>query len=524
MHENGSMMAIRNGTAEVYRVDQVWYHPGVRRKKTDTMSIRSQKPEDGVVDPRSPDVAVLHLAEGPDLNVEFPLASPDEIEDCFAQPVGMLGYPGHDTEGWPGIGEKAQATLREGIVCRVSDFYGRVNLPSAELQFVQHSMTSWFGFSGSPIFLTNGHVIALNNSVSAMKRGEHQIELAYGIRVDCLWELLAHHKLDEKVSVPVSNAKLLLERYERPDPEEQKLSRARQLVKEAQGLLAHQKFSEAAIKCKDAIELCPGYAEAYRCRSDVYSGYASTKYSQSSTVENPIIIEENIRYHRYSLADAKKYMEMNPNDPAAILNYCVKWHDLDLVSNNWAENRSVFIGTATKLINDTSLADATRAEAYELRACALADRKNNLEIKEEILADFAAALRVDPYRADIYYCRAQFFETFDSGSFAADRRQYEALIAAEAAYVDAWRLATSPDDKIRDGRKAWNLANQACAATDFKKWNYVDCMAAAYAESGDFEHAIEWASKAIDLAPENERPACRRHLKAFEQQKPWREE
>jgi tetratricopeptide (TPR) repeat protein len=64
----------------------------------------------------------------------------------------MLGYPGHDTDSWPKLGERAQATLREGVICRLTDFLGGVSGTSAEMQKLQHSLVSWHGFSGSPLW------------------------------------------------------------------------------------------------------------------------------------------------------------------------------------------------------------------------------------------------------------------------------------------------------------------------------------------------------------------------------------
>ena len=95
---------------------------------------------------------------------ELPLATVAEEEDCLGAPIRMLGYPGHDTESWPKLGERAQATLREGIVCRLSDFHGGNGGDAGELQKLQHSLASWHGFSGSPLFLPNGHVVGLHNS------------------------------------------------------------------------------------------------------------------------------------------------------------------------------------------------------------------------------------------------------------------------------------------------------------------------------------------------------------------------
>ena len=61
----------------------------------------------------------------------------------------------------------------------------------------------------------------------------------------------------------------------------------------------------------------------------------------------------------------------------------------------------------------------------------------------------------------------------------------------------AWTLATCPDDKVRDGRKAVELAEKLCPAEAQVPVEYLDTLAAAYAEAGRFDDARKAVSKAI---------------------------
>jgi hypothetical protein len=103
------LTVIRNDTKETYQVVRIYNHPGVLRnfdQKDKTHAIRSMDPKDGAVDPLSPDVAVLQLADtGPGVPVELQIASWDEIVDLLGMEIGMIGYPGYDT-GWPEPGHK----------------------------------------------------------------------------------------------------------------------------------------------------------------------------------------------------------------------------------------------------------------------------------------------------------------------------------------------------------------------------------------------------------------------------------
>jgi protein O-mannosyl-transferase len=64
----------------------------------------------------------------------------------------------------------------------------------------------------------------------------------------------------------------------------------------------------------------------------------------------------------------------------------------------------------------------------------------------------------------------------------------------------AWILATSPDAQIRNGAEAVKLAERACELTSWQQTHLIGTLAAAYAEAGDFDKAVQTAQKACDLA------------------------
>lgn len=506
----GQMLAIGNGTARVYQVDAVYYHPGVRRIMGN-LAVRTSDPARGDVYPESPDVAVLHLADGEELPPAIPLADPDELNELLAKPIAMLGYPGHDTESWPAVGQKAEATFRQGVVCRLTDFVNDVNAPANQLQFMQHSMANWFGFSGSPIFLTNGHVIALNNCGTTKKKGNLITSLAWGVRVDCLWELLKQHGLWDQVAINADPSAVDVERFAQPDPAEEAFSQARRLVAQAEIDLMRKDELAAVKKCNEAAKIMPHLTAIYNARAIAYNFYANKINARN---------EEAERYFKYSLQDAKRAAEL---EPGSIDHYL----DVALAEINVA-NATLPLGSFHQVPAAIELADALIAEpaitardlayAYRVRAFANAWAK-------ETLADLEKAFESDPWIPQNYMALATYWSLHRNPTKQKEAQaKGDALAAAIADSDQAWLAATSRDEDQRNGHDAKRLAEQACQATNYKWWGGLRSLAAAHAELGDFDEAVNLADKAIKLAPENEAGDIVRQARSYRQQEPWRED
>jgi tetratricopeptide (TPR) repeat protein len=64
----------------------------------------------------------------------------------------------------------------------------------------------------------------------------------------------------------------------------------------------------------------------------------------------------------------------------------------------------------------------------------------------------------------------------------------------------SWMLATAPENELRDGASALQLADQVNKLTEGKNPYILDTLAAAYAEIGDFAKALETAQAGLKLA------------------------
>ena len=91
----------------------------------------------------------------------------------------------------------------------------------------------------------------------------------------------------------------------------------------------------------------------------------------------------------------------------------------------------------------------------------------------------------------------------------------------------AWMLATAPEDSLRDGRKALELALRADKSAGGNDPAVLGTLAAAYAETGDYPGALETAQRALALAKKSGKEGnfvgLKREIALYEAGKPCRE-
>jgi TPR repeat protein len=90
----------------------------------------------------------------------------------------------------------------------------------------------------------------------------------------------------------------------------------------------------------------------------------------------------------------------------------------------------------------------------------------------------------------------------------------------------AWFLATCPDAAQRNGKQAVEYATKACELTEWKSANLIGTLAAAYAETEDFDTALKYQKQAMDI-PDSDYPSreeMARSIELYRQRKPYREQ
>jgi hypothetical protein len=87
-------------------------------------------------------------------------------------------------------------------------------------------------------------------------------------------------------------------------------------------------------------------------------------------------------------------------------------------------------------------------------------------------------------------------------------------------------LATTNADRLRNGKRAVELATRACELSEWKDPDFLDTLASAYAEIGNFGEAVKWQQDAIRKVRENSPSDLEEYLDRlmlYESGKPFRE-
>ncbi len=154
---------------------------------------------------------------------------------------------------------------------------------------------------------------------------------------------------------------------------------------------------------------------------------------------------------------------------------------------------------------------------------------SNLKKYDEALEDYTKALGLRPNSALYLRNRARVYRL--KGEHEKGVADLKAAVKVEPNHQItlnelAWTLATSPDEKLRDKKLALEYALKVCELTENKNGMYLDTLAAAYAESGDFEKAVEFQKKAVEAAnfPITDKEEAEKRLELYKNKKPYREE
>lgn len=143
-------------------------------------------------------------------------------------------------------------------------------------------------------------------------------------------------------------------------------------------------------------------------------------------------------------------------------------------------------------------ADPARADAHNNLATLLAQAGRT----DEAIEHLSVAVRLEPTAPRHYNLAALLAQRQkDRQAVVHYRQAMEARPGwPEAMEGLAWVLATSGDERVRNGGQAVELARRACELTGFQRAESLDSLAAALAEAGQFAQAARTADQARALA------------------------
>jgi tetratricopeptide (TPR) repeat protein len=284
-------------------------------------------------------------------------------------------------------------------------------------------------------------------------------------------------------------------------------------VKRGNAFLADGQYDAAIASFESAIRIAPGFSEAYWERDFAWEKRAYELLNKGIKAESERKYDEAIRFYNEGL-------ESHPGGRNQAVLLCNRATALGHLNQRELSARDY--DEAIRLNPNFFQADYNRAINHRERG----------HIREAV-QDFTEALRLNPKYAPAHINRAAiYFRQKKLDEACID--WLNALQNIDSIQVErrpgvlnniAWRLATSSASISRDSKAAVRAATQACELTHWTRRDYLDTLAAAHAEAGDFASAIDRENQALQLAEASsgEQDDMKRRLRLYQRQKPYRE-
>jgi tetratricopeptide (TPR) repeat protein len=268
---------------------------------------------------------------------------------------------------------------------------------------------------------------------------------------------------------------------------------------------AMEDLNQALAKDPDNVNVLMMRAALYQIGNDQEKALADADRALKLKPDVPIVL----RTHAVMLAaagdyeaaiqDLEKLQKLFPNNLLTLL----QLGELYSARQQYAKAIDAYAAVLTQLRGETeavagpedSTARTASGQAAMMERLALrrrADAYLNIGKHAEAIADYEKALTLQPK---------------------------DAILLNNLA----WVLATSPQANLRDGKRAIQLATEACDVTKYETAYMLSTLAAAYAETGDFETAVKWSTKAAEIGDEDHDDSLKKELESYKAHKPWRE-
>jgi len=302
----------------------------------------------------------------------------------------------------------------------------------------------------------------------------------------------------------------------------------------AEALTNLKKLDEALKACDKVIEKAPKVTLGYNLRARVKAMKEDFKGAIKDLDEALAINANDVgallmrsRLHaaegndEQAKKDVERALRQRPELPEAIITRSMlaarkeKWAeaivDMQVLLQTDPTNNEYRLRLATYLVGDkrprkaiellTTIIDGTSSDAG----------KDDRETKGEAL-------------------RARGDALLSVGKHADAIKDYDEALKIDAEDTGvlnnlAWVLATSPEEGVRNAERSIEHGLKACELTKYERPHILSTLAAGYAEKGDWETAIKWSSKAVELGAKDEGvdEQLKKELESYKQKKAWRE-
>ncbi len=207
--------------------------------------------------------------------------------------------------------------------------------------------------------------------------------------------------------------------------------------------------------------------------------------------------------------DFTRALQINPTNSEAMCNRASAYRckrDFDSAIND---------------LNDALRLNPTNDIVYKSRADSYSEKREF----DKAITDWNEGLRLGPNDAESLAARGwAYFMTSQFNKAVQDYRQAMQVDPQNARGYNGlgWLRATCPSAEMRSGKEAVELATKACELTNWNRWDWIDTLAAAFAEAEDFKNAIKYEKQAMEMSSVTEpyRKEMQRCLSLYEQQKP----
>lgn len=200
--------------------------------------------------------------------------------------------------------------------------------------------------------------------------------------------------------------------------------------------------------------------------------------------------------------------------------------DMKLVTDAQDQLRNGNVATAKRNVDLVLERNPTFWPALYVRAQIYSHQgKYDLALKDcnEALRQDRSVVEAALFRATINARLGKYAEALKEFDYLVSLHPQNATLARVLS-DRAWFRATCPNASFRNGQQAVKDAKAACSMTIWKDEQTIDTLAAAYAETGDFNSAIQYTAQALAVKgiSADSTKLFQQHLALFQQGKPIR--